>query len=63
MFYWHKNCSYSINMNYLEITMEIMFGVIAYLVVLAGFMLFGRFLHDCDKTLEHQFNKRSQIDS
>lgn len=42
--------------------MEIIFAAIAYLVILVGFMLFGRFLHDCDTTLEHQFNKRSQID-
>ena len=37
--------------------MEIVIGVVVYLVLLAGLMLFGRFLHECDEVLENQFKE------
>lgn len=39
--------------------MEIAIGVAVYLVLLAGLMLFGRFLHECDEVLEKQFKEQS----
>lgn len=39
--------------------MEIAIGIVVYLVLLAGLMLFGRFLHECDEVLESQFNKQA----
>lgn len=37
--------------------MEILIGVIVYLVLLAGLMMFGRFLKECDEVLEKQFKE------
>lgn len=37
--------------------MEIAIGITVYLILLAGLMLFGRFLHECDEVLENQFKK------
>ncbi|MEW5798332.1 MAG: hypothetical protein AB1728_04945 [Bacteroidota bacterium] len=39
--------------------MEIAIGIVVYLVLLSGLMLFGRFLHECDEVLENQFKKQS----
>lgn len=39
--------------------MGIILGIIIYLAVLAGFILFGRFLHECDEHLHRAFKKRS----
>ena len=39
--------------------MEIAIGITVYLVLLAGLLLFGRFLHECDEILEEQFNAKN----
>lgn len=37
--------------------MDILIGVIIYLIILAGLMMFGKFLHECDEVLKDQFRK------
>lgn len=32
--------------------MEIIIGIIAYLLILGGFLLFGKFLKECDEDIE-----------
>jgi hypothetical protein len=34
--------------------MDVIIGIIVYVVILAGFMSFGKFLKDCDETLFEQ---------
>lgn len=37
--------------------MEYIIEAIIYLVLLAGLLMFGRFLHECDEELDRQFNE------
>lgn len=42
-----------------RLNMEVAIGIIVYIALLIGLMLFGRFLHQCDEVLERQYKKQS----
>lgn len=39
--------------------MEIIIGIVLYLVILGGFLSFGRFLRECDESMFDQIDKES----